>query len=89
MTVVGLFVADILWRLSLFPRVRTINYFVPIGPFILSIIGVLILAVSGWIGGQLIYHHHVGVAHYRRYRARAGSRGYSLALATVPFNAGT
>jgi uncharacterized membrane protein len=31
------------------------------GPFILSIIGVLILAVSGWIGGQLVYQHHVGV----------------------------
>jgi uncharacterized membrane protein len=62
LSVVGLFVANILWRLSLFPRVPAISYFVPMGPFILSIIGVLMLAVSGWIGGQLIYHHHVGVA---------------------------
>jgi uncharacterized membrane protein len=61
LTVVGLFVADILWRLSLFPRVPTIAYFVPIGPFILSVIAVLLLAVSGWIGGQLVYRHHLGV----------------------------
>jgi hypothetical protein len=37
-------------------------YFVPIGRFILSIIAVLMLAVSGWLGGQLLYHHHLGVA---------------------------
>jgi uncharacterized membrane protein len=61
LTVVGLFVADILWRLSLFPRVPAMSYWVPTGPFILSIIGVLTLAVSGWIGGQLVYHHHLGV----------------------------
>lgn len=62
LTVVGLFTADVLWRLSLFPRTPAILYFVPQGPFILSIIGVLTLAISGWIGGQLVYRHHVGVA---------------------------
>ena len=62
LSVVGVFVANILWRLSLFPRVPGISYFVPTGPFILSIVGVLMLAVSGWIGGQLVYDHHVGVS---------------------------
>lgn len=63
LSIVGIFIADILWRFSLssfqFP---TIMYFVPTGPFILSIIAVLMLAVSGWLGGQLVYHHHLGVA---------------------------
>jgi uncharacterized membrane protein len=61
LTVVALFIADILWRVSLFRRIPTIIYLVPTGPFILSIVGVLTLAVSGWIGGQLVYRHHVGV----------------------------
>ena len=61
LTVVGLFIADIFWRLSLFPRVPVVVYFVPIGPFILSIIGIVTLGISGWIGGQLVYHHRVGV----------------------------
>ena len=61
LTVVAIFVADILWRLSMFVRVPSILYFVPVGPFILSIIAVLLLSVSGWLGGQLVYHHHLGV----------------------------
>jgi uncharacterized membrane protein len=28
---------------------------------ILSVIGVLLMAVSGWLGGTLVYIHHVGV----------------------------
>ena len=28
---------------------------------ILSVIGVLLMAVSGWLGGSLVYIHHVGV----------------------------
>jgi uncharacterized membrane protein len=62
LSIVGIFIADILWRFSLFERTPTIMYFVPTGPFILSIIAVLMLAVSGWLGGQLVYHHHLGVA---------------------------
>jgi uncharacterized membrane protein len=61
LTIVAIFIADILWRLSLFVRVPSILYFVPVGPFILSIIAVLLLAVSGWLGGQLVFHHHLGV----------------------------
>jgi uncharacterized membrane protein len=31
----------------------------------LSIIGVALLAVSGWLGGTLVYEHHVGVPERR------------------------
>jgi len=31
------------------------------GPFILSIIGVLSILVSGWLGGQMVYVHGYGV----------------------------
>jgi uncharacterized membrane protein len=30
-------------------------------PFVLSVISVAILAVSGWLGGKLVYEHGVGV----------------------------
>ena len=62
LTIVGIFIADILWRFSMFERFPTIMYSVPVGPFILSIIAVIMLAFSGWLGGQLVYHHHLGVA---------------------------
>jgi len=28
---------------------------------ILSVVGVLLMAVSGWLGGSMVYIHHVGV----------------------------
>jgi uncharacterized membrane protein len=28
---------------------------------ILSVVGILLMAVSGWLGGSLVYIHHVGV----------------------------
>jgi len=31
------------------------------GPFILSIIGILIMCVSGWLGGELVYVRRVGI----------------------------
>jgi uncharacterized membrane protein len=31
-------------------------------PFILSIIGVILIAISGWLGGELSFKHRVGVA---------------------------
>ncbi len=32
-----------------------------VGPFILSIIGVLFILVSGWLGGQMVYVHGLAV----------------------------
>lgn len=34
---------------------------VPMLPFILSIVGVIGLSVAGWLGGQLVFAHGVGV----------------------------
>jgi uncharacterized membrane protein len=30
-------------------------------PLILSVVGIVLLAVSGWLGGQMVYVHRVGV----------------------------
>jgi uncharacterized membrane protein len=30
-------------------------------PVLLSVIGVALIGVSGWLGGELVYVHHVGV----------------------------
>jgi uncharacterized membrane protein len=32
-------------------------------PVLLSFLGVLLIGVSGWLGGELVYKHHVGVRH--------------------------
>jgi uncharacterized membrane protein len=34
----------------------------------LSIIGITLLAISGWLGGKLVYEHHVGVSTPREER---------------------
>lgn len=31
-------------------------------PFFLSVIGILVLAVSGWLGGKMVYEYGVGVS---------------------------
>jgi len=31
-------------------------------PVLLSFLGVLLISVSGWLGGELVFKHHVGVA---------------------------
>lgn len=38
------------------------------GAFVLSTLGVLLLGISGWLGGELVYKHGVGVdtGHVRR-----------------------
>jgi uncharacterized membrane protein len=30
-------------------------------PVLLSLLGVLLIGVSGWLGGELVYKHHVGI----------------------------
>ena len=37
-------------------------------PFILSILGVILIAISGWLGGELSFKHRVGVADEQRMR---------------------
>lgn len=51
--VVGLYVANLLWRRGGESGVA--------GPFILSLVAVLLLGISGWLGGELVYVHGVAV----------------------------
>ena len=30
-------------------------------PVLLSLLGVILISVSGWLGGEMVYKHHVGV----------------------------
>lgn len=43
-------------------------------PLVLSIVGVIGVAVSGWIGGELVYVHRVGVEEDADVRAAARQR---------------
>jgi uncharacterized membrane protein len=43
-------------------------------PLILSIVGVVAVGVSGWLGGQLVYVHRVGVEEDQDVRAAARQR---------------
>ena len=51
--VVALYVVNLLWRRGGDPEA--------VGPFVLSLAAVLLLGVSGWLGGELIYVHGVAV----------------------------
>jgi uncharacterized membrane protein len=53
LSLVTLYVLNLLWRLSGAPGTA--------GPFVLSILAVLGLAFSGWLGGEMVYVHGVGV----------------------------
>jgi uncharacterized membrane protein len=46
-------------------------------PFVLSIIGVLSILVSGWLGGQMVYVHGLAVDETEvcRHEAGAGAHG--------------
>jgi uncharacterized membrane protein len=58
LSAVALFVIDFLWRRSTYdqPPVRT-------GQLVLSGAALVVLSVSGWIGGMLAYRYGVRVAH--------------------------
>ena len=51
--VVGVFIAD-LWLRTMFAPAAGL-------PVVLSVIGVALLGFSGWLGGELVYVHGVGV----------------------------
>ena len=51
--VVALYVVNLLWRRGGDPEA--------VGPFVLSLAAVLLLGVSGWLGGELVYVHGVAV----------------------------
>jgi nitrite reductase/ring-hydroxylating ferredoxin subunit/uncharacterized membrane protein len=61
LTAVGIFIIDFLLRLN-----GTGTAPVGVFPFILSLVGLGILLVSGFLGGRLVYYNGIGVGRYRR-----------------------
>ena len=58
-------IAIIVFGISFFLRWRAYGLIPQDGfslPFILSIFGVILISISGWLGGELSYKHGVGVA---------------------------
>lgn len=54
LTIVALFLINLWWRTQVPPE--------SIGPVWLSAIAVALLAISGWLGGELVYVHGAGVS---------------------------
>ncbi len=58
-------IALIVFAISLYFRMRMgahwVNYHLQI-PVLLSLLGVILISISGWLGGELAYKHGVGVA---------------------------
>jgi uncharacterized membrane protein len=53
LTVIGVFSMDFLLRLRTDPYDKV--------PVVFSAIGIVLLAVSGWLGGEMVYRYGVGV----------------------------
>ena len=58
-------IALIVFAISLYLRMRIgahwVNYHLRI-PFLISLLGVILISISGWLGGELSFKHGVGVA---------------------------
>jgi uncharacterized membrane protein len=59
--IVGAYIVNAFLRYEAVDTAMVRDATVPTVPFILSIFGVVVLCISGWLGGQLVYRHHVGV----------------------------
>src|SRR5438067_8192036 len=56
-----------LYGINLGVRSSSLNQLqTPIGPLVLSLVGIVILFVSGYLGGHLIYAEGISVGHYKR-----------------------
>lgn len=57
-------IALIIFALSLYLRMKVgahwVNYSLKV-PFLLSLVGVVLISISGWLGGALSFEHGVGV----------------------------
>ena len=56
-------IALIVFAISLFLRMNSYSHFVGHRltiPFLLSLLGVILIAISGWLGGELVFRHGVG-----------------------------
>lgn len=54
------FLASLLWRRGDLDADGT-----PTGPLVLSLVALVVVSASGWLGGELAYRHGVRVAHER------------------------
>ena len=58
-------IALIVFAISLYLRTRMgahwVNFHIRI-PFLVSLLGVILISISGWLGGELAYKHGVGVS---------------------------
>jgi len=59
--IVGLYVVNAILRYDAVDTQVVRMATVPTLPFIFSIFGVVLLSISGWLGGQLVYVHRLGV----------------------------
>lgn len=56
-------IALIVFAISLFLRMGSYSHFVGRRltiPFLLSLVGVILIAISGWLGGELVFRYGVG-----------------------------
>jgi uncharacterized membrane protein len=53
LTLVTIYVINFFWRRNIAPEAN--------GPFVLSIFAVILLLVSGWLGGEMIFRYGVAV----------------------------
>jgi uncharacterized membrane protein len=56
-------IALIVFAISLFLRLGSYSQLVGRRltlPFLLSLVGVILIAISGWLGGELVFHYGVG-----------------------------
>jgi len=56
-------IALIVFAISLFLRMGSYSHFVGHRltiPFLLSLIGVILIAISGWLGGELVFRYGIG-----------------------------
>jgi uncharacterized membrane protein len=73
--------ATVLWGVNLLLRLGDLPTATSVGapPLTLSVVGTLILLVSGYLGGRMVYHYGIGIGRlskgrWRRVAERGGAR---------------
>lgn len=74
-----------LYLLNFFFRLGTLEVATPpLFPVVLSVIGISLLSVSGYLGGRLVYEHGFGVGRHRRWTDTPRQTIYASASVTLP-----
>jgi nitrite reductase/ring-hydroxylating ferredoxin subunit/uncharacterized membrane protein len=73
------------YLLNFFLRLGSLQVPTPsIFPFLLSVIGLGLLSLSGYLGGQLVYEHGLGVGRHQRWTDTPRQTLYASAAVTTP-----